>query len=55
MKPEARLRVHWTKVSTNTKVQIGAMAKEAFGTLSHMPAKVGITNTIVQLHSQAAA
>jgi hypothetical protein len=28
MKPEAGQRVYWTKVSTNTKVRIGHIAKE---------------------------
>jgi hypothetical protein len=39
MKPEAAQRVYWTKVSTNTKVRIGPIAKKVVRTLSHAPAK----------------
>ncbi|MGA9128310.1 MAG: hypothetical protein WB425_09240 [Terracidiphilus sp.] len=55
IKPEAGQRVYWTKVSTNTKVQIGHIAKKVARTLSHVPPKPGITNTIVQLQSRAVA
>jgi hypothetical protein len=47
MRPEAGQRVYWTKVSTNTKVRIGHIAKKVVRTLSHVPAKQGRANTIV--------
>jgi hypothetical protein len=55
MTPEAGQRVYWTKVSANTKVRIGHIAKKVLHTLSHVPAKPGRANTIVQLQSRAAA
>jgi hypothetical protein len=53
IKPEAQKWVYWTKVSGDTKVRVGHIAKTMARTLSHVPPKPGITNTIVQLQSRA--
>jgi hypothetical protein len=55
IRPEAGQRVHWTKVSTNTKVRVGHIVKRAGCTVSHVPMKPGIANTIVRLHNRASA
>jgi hypothetical protein len=56
IKPEAGQRVYWTKVSTNTKVRIGHIAKKSGA--YPIPCALqnrSIANTIVQLQSRAAA
>jgi hypothetical protein len=39
MKPEAGQQVYWTKLSTNTKVRIGHIAKKVVRSLDYVPAK----------------
>jgi hypothetical protein len=41
MRPETGQRVYWTKVSANTKVRVGHIAKRMVRTLSHVPPKPG--------------
>ena len=54
MKPEAKRRVYWTNVSTNTKVWIGPIGNEQRVFHPTCPQYRGIANTIVQLQSQNA-
>ena len=52
IKPEAGQRVYWTKVSANTKVRIGHIAKQWSELSPTFLQYRGIVNTIVQLQSR---